>query len=170
MWKRCHLVCSFENRKEQNHASATADRIKYIVSKELIQEKKHPQNNGFCCQHHRWYNHYCAAGSVPKYYYSFKINCLRLVLRWLNQCIICCISLLYLAMATKRDSIRRQIQQMKKIRDEIEADIQSYFISYFFSFAAFLEVILGIITCYLLDLYRCANRMQVPPFSVRGTL
>ena len=40
----------------------------------------------------------------------------------------------------------------------------------YFSFAVFLEVILGIITCYLLDLYRCANRMQVPPFSVRGTL
>ena len=57
---------------------------------------------------------------------------------------------------------------MKKIRDEIGADIQSYFISYFFSFAVFLEVILGIITCYyLLDLYRCANRGSRPFLSVK---
>ena len=35
---------------------------------------------------------------------------LRAVSRWLNRCIICCISPLYLAIATKRDSIRRQIQ------------------------------------------------------------
>ena len=36
----------------------------------------------------------------------------------------------------------------------------------FFSFAVFLEVILGIITCYLLDLYRCANRRSRPFLSV----
>ena len=50
-------------------------------------------------------------------------------------------------MVTKRDSICRQIQQMKKIRDKIGANVESYFISYFFSFAVFLEVILGIVAC-----------------------